>query len=90
MPSATSDDAFTQAWFDYCRNVFPQSEKKTGTKVDFYKVSTHQCSIIFNNLDSFSQKSEFQRIENKDKPVIAGEKINVTDNPQLSLLREFW
>ena len=23
MHRATSDDAFTQAWFDYCRNVFP-------------------------------------------------------------------
>ena len=64
--------------------------KKTGTKVDLYKVSTHQRSIIFNNLDSFNWKSEFRRIENKDKPVTSGEKINVTDDPQLSRLREFW
>ena len=27
MHRATSDDAFTQAWFDYSRSVFPQSVK---------------------------------------------------------------
>ena len=32
MHRATSEDAFTQAWFDYCRNVFPQSVKKDGYK----------------------------------------------------------
>ena len=37
---ATSEDAFTQAWFDYCRNVIPQSVRKTGTNVDIYSVST--------------------------------------------------
>ena len=40
MHRAISEDAFTQAWFDYCRNVFPQSVRKTGTNVDIYSVST--------------------------------------------------
>ena len=31
MHRATSDDDFTQAWFDYGRSVFPQSVRKTGT-----------------------------------------------------------
>ena len=34
MHRATSDDAFTQAWFDYSQSVFPQSVRKTGTNVE--------------------------------------------------------
>ena len=37
---ATSEDAFTQVWFDNCRNVLPQCVRKTGTNVDIYCVST--------------------------------------------------
>ena len=69
MHRATSDDAFTQAWFNYCRNVFSQSARKTGTNVDIYSVSTHQCSILFNNVGSFNRKSEFRKAENMSKPV---------------------
>ena len=34
MHRASSDDAYTKAWFEYCRNVFPQSVRKTGTNVE--------------------------------------------------------
>ena len=47
MHRATSEDAYTKAWFDCCRNVFLQSVKKTVTNVDLYNVSTYQCSILF-------------------------------------------
>ena len=41
-------------------------------------------------MGSFNRKSEFQIVENMDKPVTPGEKFNVTNDPLLSLLREFW
>ena len=87
MHRATSDVAFTQAWFDYSQSVFPQSVRKTGTNVELNNVPTYQCSILFNNMGSFNRKSEFQRPENLNKPITKGEKFNVAD---LSLLREFW
>ena len=87
MHRATSDDASTQAWFDYSQSVFPQSVRKTGINVELNNVPTYQCSILFNNMGSFNQKSEFQRPENLNKPISKGEKLNVAD---LSLLREFW
>ena len=68
MHRATSDDAFTQAWFNYCRNVFSQSVRKTGTNGDIYSVSTNQCSILFNNVGSSNRKSEFRKAENMRKP----------------------
>ena len=80
MHRATSDAAFTQAWSNYCRNVFSQSVRKTGTNVDIYSVSTYQCSILFNHVGSFNRKSEFRKAEKSAK-------FNVTE---LSLLREFW
>ena len=90
MHCATYEDANTRAWFDYCRNVFPQSVRKTGPNVDLYNVSTYQCSILFNNMGSFNRKSEFRKAENMDKPVSPHEKFNVTNDPQLSHLKEFW
>ena len=90
MHRATHEDAHTEAWFDYCRSVFPQSVRKAGPNVDLYNVSTYQCSILVNNMGSFNQKSEFRKAENMSKPVSPNEKCNVTNDPQLSLLREFW
>ena len=47
MRRATSDDAHTQAWFDYSRlSVFPQSVRKTGTNVDIYNVHHCHCHEI--------------------------------------------
>ena len=87
MHRATSDDAHTKAWFDYCRSVFPQSVRKAGPDVDFYNASTYQCSILFNNMGSFKRKSEFRKADNIDKPISSNEKFS---DPQLSLLQEFW
>ena len=87
MHRATSDDAFTQAWFDYSQSVFPQSVRKNRYNVELVNVPTYQCSILFNNMGSLKRKSEFQRPENLNKPITKGEKFNVAD---LSLLREFW
>ena len=66
MHRATSEDAYTKAWFDDCRSIFPQSVRKAGPDVDFYNVSTYQCSILFNNTGSFNRKSEFRKAENID------------------------
>ena len=85
MRRATSDDGFTQAWFDYSRSVFPKSVRKTGTNVELFNVPTYQCSILFNNMGSFNPRSEFRRPENLNKPITKGEKFNVAD---VSLLRE--
>ena len=87
MRRATSDDAFTQALFDYSRSVFPQSVRKTGTNVELLNVPTYQCSILFNNMSSFNRKSEFRRPENLNKPITKGEKFNVAD---LSPLTKSW
>ena len=62
MHRATHEDAYTRAWFDYCRSVFPQSVRKAGPNVDLYNVSTYKCSIIFNNIGSFNRKSEFRTV----------------------------
>ena len=64
MHRATFEDAYTRAWFEYCRSVFTQSVRKAGPNVDLYNVSTNQCSILFNNMGSFNQKSEFRKSEN--------------------------
>ena len=69
MQRATHEDAYTRAWSDYCRSVFPQSVRKAGPNVDLYNVSTYQRSIIFNNMGSFNRKSEFRKAENMDKPI---------------------
>ena len=90
MHRATSEDAYTKAWFHYCRSIFPQSVRKASPDVDFYNGSTYQCSIIFNNMVSFNKKSEFRKAENTDKPISSLEKFNVTNDPHLSLLTEFW
>ena len=88
MPRATYEYAYSRAWFDYCRSVFPQSVRKARSDVDLYNVSSYQCSIIFNNMGFFN--SEFRNVENTHKPIIPQEKFNVTDDQQLSHLREFW
>ena len=77
MHRATHEDAYARAWFDYCRSVFPQSVRKAASDVDLYNVSTYQCSILFNNMGSF-------------KPFSQQEKFNISDDPKLSPLREFW
>ena len=59
MNRATHEDAYTRAWFDFCRRVFPQSVKKASQDIDLYNVSTYQCSIFF---------IEFRRVENMHKP----------------------
>ena len=89
MHRTTCENAYTRAWFDYCRNVFPQSVRKTGPNVDLYNVSTYQCSILFKNMGSFNWKIEFRKVENMDKPVTKGEQFNFTYDRQLSPLREF-
>ena len=86
MHRATCEDAYARAWFDYCRSVFPQSVRKAGPNVDLHNVSTYQRSILFNNMGSFSRKSEFRKAENMFKPFFPNEKFNVTNDPQLSLL----
>ena len=88
MHHASSDDAYTQAWFEYNRSsIFPQSVKKTGIDVELFNVSTYQCSILFNNMGSFNRKSEFWKPENLNKPIFKGEKLNISE---LSHLKEFW
>ena len=48
------------------------------------------CSVLFNNLGSFKKKSVFRKAENIDKPISSNERLNVTNDPHLSLLPEFW
>ena len=77
MHRATPDDAYTKARFDYSRSsVFPQSVRKTGADVELFNVSTYQCSILFNKLGLFNRKSEFEKPENLNKPIIKGQKFN--------------
>ena len=57
MHRVTHEDVYSRAWFEYCRSIFPQSVRKAGPDVDFYNVSTYQCSILFSNMGSFSRKS---------------------------------
>ena len=87
MHRAAPGDGFTQAWFEYGRSVFSQSEKKTVTNVEVFDGPTYQCSILFNNMGFFNRMSEFQRPENLNKPLAKGEKYKITD---VSLLRKFW
>ena len=90
MHRATYEDAYTKAWLDYCRSVFPQSVRKAGPDVYLENVSMYQCSILFNNMGSFNRKSEFRKAENIDKSMISSnERFNVTNDPHLSLLTEF-
>ena len=81
------EDAFSRAWFNYCRKVFPHSVRKTGTNIAIHSLSTYQCGILFNNMGSFSRKSEFQKAENLGKPVTKDENFNVAE---LSFFRELW
>ena len=81
MHRATHEDSCT---FDHCRSVFPQSVRKASPDVDLYNVSTYQRSILFNNMESFNRKSDFQKAENMHKPLSPQEKSNVTDDRQLS------
>ena len=69
----------------------PTVREKDSSNVDFfYKVSTYQCSILFNNIDSFNRNSDFRKVENMHKLLSSNEKFNVTNDPQLSLFTEFW
>ena len=36
MLRATAEDAYTEAWFDCCRSVFPQSVSKAGPDVNLF------------------------------------------------------
>ena len=73
MHCATSDDAWTQAWFDYSRScIFTQSVRNIGKDVELCNVPTYQCSTLFNDLGSFNRKSEFQKPENLNKPIYQG------------------
>ena len=63
MHRATSEDAYSKAWFDYCRSVFPQSVRKAGPEVDFHNVSTYQCGTVFNNMGPCNRRSEHVQAE---------------------------
>ena len=39
MHRATTEDAYTKAWFDNCRSVFPQSVRKASPDVNLYNVN---------------------------------------------------
>ena len=86
MHRATSDDAFTQAWFNYCRNVLSQSVRKTGTNGDI-------CSVNASVQHPLQQRGFLQPEERipegreHEQASYQSEKFNVTE---LSLLREFW
>ena len=41
-------------------------------------------------MGSFHKESEFRKAGNIDKPISSREKFNVTNDPHLSLLTEFW
>ena len=84
MHSATFDDDFTQAWFDHRPICLPATCEKKKYKRDIYNVPTYS-SILFDNIGSFNQKSEFRRSENLNKHTTKSEKFSVTE---LSLLRE--
>ena len=56
MHRATSKDAYTKAGSDSCRSVSSQSVRKAGPNVDFYNVSTCQCSILFNHTGSSNKE----------------------------------
>ena len=70
--------------------VEASSTIREETNADLYNVSTYQCSILFNNMGSLNRKSEFRKVENMYKPVSPNVKFSVTNDPQLSLLKEFW
>ena len=76
---ATSEDAYAQAWFNHSQSVFPQSVKKTRGNVEQFHMSTYQCSILFNNMGSFSRKSEFRKSHNLSNPIAKNERYNVTN-----------
>ena len=69
MHRATFEKAYTGAWFDYCRSVFPQPVKKVAPDVDLCNVSPNKCSFLFNDMGSFNRKSEFRKADNMHKPV---------------------
>ena len=68
MHRATSKDAYTKAWFDYCRRIFPKSVRKAGPDVDFYNVSTYQCKHPLQLHGSFNKKSDETRRD--DAPTV--------------------
>ena len=78
---ATSDDASTQAWFDYSLPTIclPTICEKIGKDVELFNVSTYPCSILVDHLGSFNRKSEIGKPENLNKPVTKGEKINFAE-----------
>ena len=47
MHRATSDDVYTQAWFDYSLFIcLPTICERTRANVELFNVSTYQCSIL--------------------------------------------
>ena len=84
MHRATFDDAYTQAWFDFCRSSIPQSVRKQVQTLNF------SCANVpvWYSLQQHGFLQPEDRIpepENLNKPVTKGEKFNVAN---LSLLRE--
>ena len=90
MHCATSEDAYTKAWFHNCRSIFPQSVRKGSPDVDFYNGSTYQCSILFNNMVSFNRRVTFGKQRMLISQFLQKEQFNVTIDPQLSVPTEFW
>ena len=88
MPSATLEDAYTKAWFDYCRSVCPQTVRKTDPEVYFYDVSTYPCSTLFNNMGSSTEGKNFGKRRILINRFFSNEKFNVTNDLELSLFTE--
>ena len=73
MHRATYEDANRRAWFQYCRCIIPESVRKASSDVDLHNGSTPQCSILFNNMGSFTGRlrictSRFLHIRTSKSP----------------------
>ena len=69
MHRATSDDAYTQAWFGYSRSVFPQSVGKQVQMLSFFTCQRTSVAFSSTKMDSFNRKSEFRKPENLQMPI---------------------
>ena len=76
------DDPYTREWFNYSKNVFPQSRPQVGDDVETHAATTYQLSAAFLNLGSF------QRTTSVTNPV-TGERRNMRQ-PNLNMLVELW
>ena len=91
MHHATSEDAFTKAWFDCCRSVFPQSVRRKQAQT-LISITCRRVSAASSSTTCVhsTERVNFEKAENVDKPISSNEKHHVTSDPQLSLLTEFW